>query len=291
MKNDKHRLFSFPLYASDFLVSTGLMSAAEVGAYMRLLCHSWLDDGLPNDPKLLSKMSGISAKKLSKVLEKFYEENGKLRQHRQEEVRTQVVKLSATRRNAANSRWAKNGENDANASISNASGVQLAMLSKQSKTNQSKTNQNNPSPTPPTRGEVEAFAGANGVDGEFAARWWGELDSVGWVDVHGREIVKWTGALITAHTRWRAYSHNKAQGGNAGPVGGVGGAEGAKRGGEGTWHLTERLKAIKEEIERILSRGYEKPFVGWVARDEEDRAKLKELKKTRQATRDALAGL
>ena len=110
MKNDKQRLFSFPLYASDFLVSTGLMSAAEVGAYMRLLCHSWLDDGLPNDPKLLSKMAGISAKKLSKVLEKFYEENGKLRQHRQEEVRTQVVKLSATRRNAANSRWSKNGE-------------------------------------------------------------------------------------------------------------------------------------------------------------------------------------
>lgn len=47
---------AFQFYAGDFLVSTTTMSNAQVGAYIRLLSHQWVNGGIPADLKLISKI-------------------------------------------------------------------------------------------------------------------------------------------------------------------------------------------------------------------------------------------
>ena len=102
MKDKDERLFQFPFYPESFLVSTMLMSPAEVGAYMRLLCHSWLDDGIPMKSKAhLARLAGVSTSKLEQILPKFYiDDENRVRHHRLEEVRKSVADLREKRRKA-----------------------------------------------------------------------------------------------------------------------------------------------------------------------------------------------
>jgi len=99
MKEDKDRLFQFPFYPADFLVSTMLMSPAEVGAYMRLLCHSWIEDGFPYKSKsYLARLAGISPSKLDQILSKFYvDDENRVRHVRLETERKRVVELREKR--------------------------------------------------------------------------------------------------------------------------------------------------------------------------------------------------
>jgi uncharacterized protein YdaU (DUF1376 family) len=48
-----------------------LMSAAEAGAYMRMLCYQWLHGACPTDEKDLAKIAGMRFTKLQRVLKKF----------------------------------------------------------------------------------------------------------------------------------------------------------------------------------------------------------------------------
>lgn len=81
---------SFSFYASDFILGTMLMSAEEVGAYIRLLCWQWEQGELPSDLEKLSRICGVSQKKLSGVLVKFrVTESGGYINNRLEEVREQ----------------------------------------------------------------------------------------------------------------------------------------------------------------------------------------------------------
>jgi hypothetical protein len=49
---------SFQFYPKDFLTDerVRLMSYAERGIYITLLCHCWLEGSLPSDAKLLTKL-------------------------------------------------------------------------------------------------------------------------------------------------------------------------------------------------------------------------------------------
>jgi uncharacterized protein YdaU (DUF1376 family) len=47
------------------------MSAAEVGAYIRLLCHQWHQGAVPADPVKLERITGLKCSKLDEVLTKF----------------------------------------------------------------------------------------------------------------------------------------------------------------------------------------------------------------------------
>jgi uncharacterized protein YdaU (DUF1376 family) len=57
---------AFQLYAKDFLGSgTTVMTLAECGAYIRLLCHAWDSDPvatLPDEDYALFKLSGADSK-------------------------------------------------------------------------------------------------------------------------------------------------------------------------------------------------------------------------------------
>ncbi len=82
---------AFPLYADDFLSGTADMSAEEVGAYIRLLCHQWSKGGLPNDEPRLARMAGLmGSPSLGYVVAKFRPcDDGCLRHPRLESIRAE----------------------------------------------------------------------------------------------------------------------------------------------------------------------------------------------------------
>jgi uncharacterized protein YdaU (DUF1376 family) len=55
------RSSAFPFYASDFIAATGLLSAAAVGAYIRMLANAWTNGPIPDNPKALARAMNHSA--------------------------------------------------------------------------------------------------------------------------------------------------------------------------------------------------------------------------------------
>lgn len=86
---------AFRLYVADFLEGTADMTCEEVGAYIRLLCHSWSKDGLDDNEQRLSLLAGqCSIETLRHAKAKFAMVEGKLRQSRQEEERVKQAEFS-----------------------------------------------------------------------------------------------------------------------------------------------------------------------------------------------------
>ena len=108
---------AFPLYADDFLSGTAEMSAEEVGAYIRLLCHQWAKGGLPNDEPRLARMAGlIGSPSLGYVVAKFAPcPDGYLRHPRLEAIRAEREAFKARQANSgavgAERRWGKKPKN------------------------------------------------------------------------------------------------------------------------------------------------------------------------------------
>ena len=83
---------AFQFYPKDFLMDdkVAVMNLEQIGAYMKLMCFCWNNDGLPNDKDELKSMCGNPEtwetiwKKVSKC---FYENNGKLYNKRLEKER------------------------------------------------------------------------------------------------------------------------------------------------------------------------------------------------------------
>lgn len=68
---------AFQFYVQDFLSGVKFFSAEETGAYILLLCEQWDSGFIENNEKILKKITGISPKKLQKVLEKFEKKENK----------------------------------------------------------------------------------------------------------------------------------------------------------------------------------------------------------------------
>lgn len=54
---------AFPLYARDWIVDTARLPLAAQGAYIRLLCHEWVEGSLPCEQDDLARICGIAARK------------------------------------------------------------------------------------------------------------------------------------------------------------------------------------------------------------------------------------
>ena len=67
--NDQRRSPAFQFYADDFFAGTADMSQAEVGAYIRLLCHQWNRGSIPVGTEKLERLAGGSVS--DEVLLKF----------------------------------------------------------------------------------------------------------------------------------------------------------------------------------------------------------------------------
>jgi len=48
---------AFFFYASDFLVDTAEWTAQEVGVYIRLLCHEWVNGSIPMEIKRIQNQN------------------------------------------------------------------------------------------------------------------------------------------------------------------------------------------------------------------------------------------
>lgn len=88
MADNKSPAFQF--YAENFLNGTAEMSAEEVGAYIRLLCHQWHLGSLPDDDKKLMRLTGGKKAAIELVKKKFVKgDDGNLRNARLEVSRQQ----------------------------------------------------------------------------------------------------------------------------------------------------------------------------------------------------------
>lgn len=56
---------AFQFYAADFLVDTAAMSPEQLGVYIRLLCNSWVNRGIPSEPRQIARIAGVSERKLN----------------------------------------------------------------------------------------------------------------------------------------------------------------------------------------------------------------------------------
>lgn len=96
---------AFQFYAADFLVGTADLEPAEVGAYIRLLCHQWHRGFVPKDKA--ARLAGIEP--TPAVLTKFVDLNGELRNERLESERKKQADFRAQQsqrgKAGAESRW------------------------------------------------------------------------------------------------------------------------------------------------------------------------------------------
>lgn len=88
---------AFQFYARHFLSSDKVsrMSLTEVGAFVLLLCHSWLNRGLPTDHTKIARYLKMPANRLERLWEGplgecFIERRGRLVNPKQEEVRDEL---------------------------------------------------------------------------------------------------------------------------------------------------------------------------------------------------------
>ncbi len=80
---------AFQFYPKDFLAGTADMSNAEVGAYIRLLCHQWDKGGyLPDDDKKLTRLCGGDGHGIKVAKTKFIFSEGMIINKRLEKERS-----------------------------------------------------------------------------------------------------------------------------------------------------------------------------------------------------------
>ena len=92
---------AFQFYVQDFLIGTAHFTAEETGAYIRLLCYQWDNGFLEDDEQKLKKISGISVKKMEKILKKFPQSKpGQLKNIRLEKERKKQLELRKRRSDA-----------------------------------------------------------------------------------------------------------------------------------------------------------------------------------------------
>src|SRR5437899_3414994 len=56
---------AFQLYARDWLVDTAHLSLEDQGAYMRLLCHQWIEGPLPSNREELARRLGLKSRRMT----------------------------------------------------------------------------------------------------------------------------------------------------------------------------------------------------------------------------------
>jgi len=110
--SDKPPAFQF--YANDFIGATSSWSNEEVGIYMRLLCHQWVNGHIPSDEKRIARIVSMSIDEFreawSVVGDKFQAAGkDKLRNKRLEEVRKKQLEYREEMRKrgkkGASNRW------------------------------------------------------------------------------------------------------------------------------------------------------------------------------------------
>lgn len=218
---------SFPFYSSDFILGTMLMTAEEVGAYIRMLCWQWEQGSVPSSPDKIKRITGVSFAKLSAVVEKFDEDSdGNLKNFRMEEVRTDRENFMEVQRQNGKKGGRPKGERpkplDSQNKPMGYDRVSIGLTqSEPKKTLPSPLPSPLPlpkTPKPPEGGvfcgeplvskkEAMCYAPQCGSLPEVAELWWESRDATGWTK-KGEPIRKWQSDLAVFA---RHYASNKAE--------------------------------------------------------------------------------
>lgn len=146
---------SFQLYAGDFLVGTAMMSAEEVGAYIRLLCYQWTEGSLPNDDAVLARLAGCGGNAVASIRNKFgIDSAGRLANARLEQVRAEQVAYRKQQSENALHGWEKRRKDRVGNAIAMPSHMPNGCSPSSSSTSSSTTNPI--PPVSPPRGAGEA---------------------------------------------------------------------------------------------------------------------------------------
>ena len=214
-QESKRKAPAFQLYTDDFLSGTLEMSQAEVGQFIRLLCHQWNRGSIPVETEKQQRLAGgcVSVE----VLAKFEEcEDGFLRNKRLESVRTergvflqqqsQKGKLSAEKRRLA-ALAALAGQPDTQPDLNQSS---TAVQPDGQPTPQPESNSPSPSPSPkekktadkpprvrfqkPTVEELTAEAIRIGLPITEVDKFWNYYESNGWM-VGKNRMQSWSATM------------------------------------------------------------------------------------------------
>lgn len=205
---------AFQFYADNFLSGTADMSVAEVGVYVRLLCHQWSKGFVPNDIKKLARLTHGKQKDLESVLLKFSKgEDGHLRNERLENERVKQAKFSESRRANAEHRWSK-----ANASASDVHPGSNALQSSSSDCSQNAIKKEGRG-RPETLAEVVAYGASPqcGVTAIECERFWNHYESMGWL-VNGNAMSDWRARLRNWKVEGRKIQVIVSTGSSAAPL-------------------------------------------------------------------------
>lgn len=210
----KRRSPAFPLYADDFLAGTADMTAEEVGAYMRLLCHQWSKGSIPADEERAGRMAGLlGSPSLRYVLAKFGPcDDGCLRNARLEQVRAEQSafrsKQAESGRVGASKRWGGRRNDGDPISYPNSKPMATPL-----ETPMANGCPPSPSPSPdiqrerdnmrgrdeswPKLADVKEVAAMRGVPPDIAEAFWNHFESQGWQTKDGLPIVRWQPKLAS----------------------------------------------------------------------------------------------
>lgn len=119
---------AFQFYPSDFISGTIHMSPEEVGAYIRLLCYQWEHEAIPDETKILIRITGAKKATITEVLKKFTKsEKGLINQRLKKSLDEQIEyrkKKSEAGKKGNQKRWeidskevAKESHSDNSASV------------------------------------------------------------------------------------------------------------------------------------------------------------------------------
>ncbi|MDB6117403.1 MAG: hypothetical protein JWO08_1184 [Verrucomicrobiaceae bacterium] len=229
---------SFQFYPSDFLGGTIHMSAEEVGAYIRFLCHQWHQGGLPNDPAKLERIAGVKRAKLVEVLKKFpLNEDGILKNQRMEDVRSGLEefrgrgsaggKRSAAKRQG-NSDWGKemaakratnkqrtSNEADDEAGSEGPTNSQSQTQSHTTPNGVEKENAGVRESSWPLLEEVKAYAPTIMATSDCAEHFWHAQEQVGWV-YKGQPVRDWRPGFRNFSVTWKANEAQRRKAGGSG---------------------------------------------------------------------------
>lgn len=221
----------FPLYFADYEADTKLLSLEEHGLYFLLLGNHWQHGPLPKEVEKLSKMVGITARKLRKlwhIIETYFvEENGFLVNRRMMAEMIKRSNISEKNRESAEKRWKKKKPKghanalpkvDANAY---ANGYASHNHSHNHRDTDVSLKGRGKGFIPPTKDEVREYAETRAADGHDVAdpdRFWDYFDAGNWHDSHGKPVISWKQKFITHSKRNFDYDSRKNDNTTAGMV-------------------------------------------------------------------------
>jgi len=153
---------AFQFYAADFLTDTAEMTDQEVGVYIRLLSHQWVNGSLHSDPKRLANGVAIGVLEVWQELEHKFPlcDDGRRRNQRLEETRQQQQdyrdKQAEAGRQGALKRWSKGKGSEPNGTPiddpnSETNGEKIALQSSTSSSTSTKSSKNNNGDKSPSR--------------------------------------------------------------------------------------------------------------------------------------------